>query len=55
MCTTTKYLGYIINNEMSDDDDDDDDDMYRQCFICSSKYVGEKILYMFRSDHERPF
>ncbi len=27
---TSKYLGHIINSEMSDDDDDDDDDMYRQ-------------------------
>ncbi len=52
VCTTAKYLGHIIDNEMSDDDD-----MYRQLskVICSSKYVDDKMLYVFRSSKDKPF
>ncbi len=47
--TTSKYLGHIINNEMSDDDDDDDDDddMYRQCQkLYAQANMLMKKLYM---------
>ncbi len=48
--TTVKYLGHIINNEMSDDDD-----MYRwRCKLYAQANML-CILYVFISGKDKPF